>query len=396
LSISLPPQSNCIIKKLFILFSFAISISFISCSDSKEPRKLPKMFYPVAVLETGKEPSYIITDDFSGDGNLDLISTNSGDDTLSYFKGKGDGTFDDQIILRTGDNPICVGGADFNGDKLPDLAVLNYGDQNIHIYLNTGGGSFKNTGKFLSPGKIPINLITADVNNDGFSDIVVTMRYHKIVLLLGLGKGHFAEPKSYPVKGQPTGLVTGDYNNDGFPDIAAALAGSGNVGVQIYWGKGNNRFEGSDIFRGGGQPLAIANIEVNSDGLMDLVTASNSTHIIAVFENQGDNTFKRLKPFASGEFPKFIFAADFSGDGFDDIVVSNSTFDTISMVLGRGDGSFTYPPIYHPVNEYPQGMAIGDFNKDGMLDLATTCRDKTLVDVMLRRNILYPSAVVKS
>ncbi len=354
------------------------------------------MFYPAAVLETGKEPSYIITEDFSGDGNLDLISTNSGDDTLSYFKGKGDGTFDDQIILRTGDNPICVGAADFNGDKLPDLAVLNYGDQNIHIYLNTGGGSFKNTGKFLSPGKIPINLITADVNDDGFFDIVVTMRYHKIVIILGLGKGHFAEPKPYPVKGQPTGLVTGDYNNDGFPDIAAALAGSGNVGVQIYWGKGNNRFEGSDVFRGGGQPLAIANIEVNSDGLMDLVTASNSTHIIAVFENQGNQTFKRLKPFASGEFPKFIIAADFSGDGLDDIAVSNSTFDTISMVLGRGDGSFTYPPIYHPVNEYPQGMAIGDFNNDGMLDLATTCRDKTLVDVMLRRNMLYPTVAVKS
>lgn len=396
MSISIPTTNNCIIKKFFIFISFAVSISLISCSGSKEPRQLPKMFYPAAVLETGKEPSYIITEDFSGDGNLDLISTNSGDDTLSYFKGKGDGTFDDQIILRTGDNPICVGAADFNGDKLPDLAVLNYGDQNIHIYLNTGGGSFKNTGKFLSPGKIPINLITADVNDDGFFDIVVTMRYHKIVIILGLGKGHFAEPKPYPVKGQPTGLVTGDYNNDGFPDIAAALAGSGNVGVQIYWGKGNNRFEGSDVFRGGGQPLAIANIEVNSDGLMDLVTASNSTHIIAVFENQGNQTFKRLKPFASGEFPKFIIAADFSGDGLDDIAVSNSTFDTISMVLGRGDGSFTYPPIYHPVNEYPQGMAIGDFNNDGMLDLATTCRDKTLVDVMLRRNMLYPTVAVKS
>ncbi len=396
MSTRLLSRNSYIFIKLCILFGCAISLLLVSCSESKKPRKLPKLFYPVAVLETGKEPSYIITEDFSGDGNLDLISTNSGNDTLSYFKGKGDGTFNEQIILKTGDNPICIGHADFNGDKLPDLAVLNYGDQNIHIYLNTGNGSFRNTGKLIKPGKIPINLITADVNNDGFSDIVVTMRYHKIVLLLGMGKGHFAEPKSYPVKGQPTGLVSGDYNKDGLPDIAAALAGSGNVGVQIYWGKGNNRFEGSDVFRGGGQPLAIANIDANSDGQMDLVTASNSTHIIAVFENQGDETFKRLKPFASGEFPKFIIAADFSGDGHDDIAVSNSTLDTISMVLGRGDGSFTYPPIYHPVDEYPQGMAIGDFNKDGMLDLAATCRDKDLVDVMLRRNMLYPSVAVKS
>ena len=93
------------------------------------------MFYPVAVLETGKEPSYIITDDFSGDGNLDLISTNSGDDTLSYFKGKGDGTFDDQIILRTGDNPICVGGADFNGDGRMDIAVVLYQKKILEVFL---------------------------------------------------------------------------------------------------------------------------------------------------------------------------------------------------------------------------------------------------------------------
>jgi hypothetical protein len=383
-------------KTLYLFFGIVSFLALISCSGSKEPRKLPKLFYPVAILDTGKEPSYLVTEDFDGDGHLDLISTNSGDDTLSYFKGKGDGTFSDQIIMKTGDNPICVAHGDFNGDKLPDLAVLNYGDQNIHIYLNSGGGSFKNTGKFLSPGKIPINLISSDINNDGFADLVVTMRYHKIVVILGLGRGYFAEPKSYPVKGQPTGLVTADYNNDGFPDIAAALAGSGNVGVQIYWGKGNNRFEGSQVFRGGGQPLAVANIDANSDGLIDLVTASNSTHVIAVFENQGDETFKRLKQFASGEFPKFIVAADFSGDGIDDIAVSNSTFDTISMVLGRGDSSFTYPPIYHPVSEYPQGIAIGDFNNDGMLDLATSCRDKMVVDVMLRRNMQYPSVSVSS
>ena len=87
-------------------------------------------------------------------------------------------------------------------------------------------------------------------------------------------------------------------------------------------------------------------------------------------------------------------AADFTGDGNPDLAVSNATLDTISMVLGRGDGSFTYPPIYHHVDEYPQGIIIGDFNKDGLMDMAITCRDKELVNVLLKKNMVNPKVSV--
>ena len=356
---------------------------------------MPKLFYVGAVMDTGKEPSFIVTEDFDEDGNLDLISLNTGEDSFSYFKGNGDGTFHDQIIFRTGHNPICIAYGKFNGDQHIDLAVLNYADQTIHIYINTGFGSFKNTGKILKPGKIPINVISYDFNMDGFDDLAVTMRYHKVILHWGKGNGYFSEGTAVPLGGQPTGITYGDYNGDSKPDIAVALAGSGNVGTQIMWGKGNNKFETSKVFRGGGQPIAITNIDANSDGHMDLVTASNSTHALATFMNQGDETFKNLKHFASGEFPKFIVSADFTGDGNPDLAVSNATLDKISVELGRGDGTFTYPPIYHHVDEYPQGIAVGDFNRDGLIDLAITCRDKMMINVLLKKNMVNPSTVPK-
>ena len=107
--------------------------------------------------------------------------------------------------------------------------------------------------------------------------------------------------------------------------------------------------------------------------------------------NNGDETFKTLRDFASGNFPKFVVAADFSGDGVDDIVVSNSVDDWISVSLGKGDGTFTYPPVFHPVDQHPQGLAVGDFDADGILDLAVSCRDKLVIDILLGKNVQLPS-----
>ena len=160
-------------KKIFLCLLVLWWGLFLGCPAKKAEKPLPKLFYIGAVMDAGKEPSFIVTEDFDEDGNLDIISLNTGDDSFSYYKGNGDGTFRDHIIFKTGDNPICIAYGRFNGDSHLDLAVLNYADQTIHIYINTGFGSFKNTGKFLKPGKIPLNLIAHDFNMDGFDDLAV-------------------------------------------------------------------------------------------------------------------------------------------------------------------------------------------------------------------------------
>jgi len=372
------------------VFSVLILIPLLLGCPPKRREPMPMMFIVGFSMETGAEPSFLITEDFNQDGNLDLVVTNSGDNTFSYFKGVGDGTFENQLVFKTGQDPICIVAGYFNGDGYLDLAVLNYADQTINVYLNSQGGSFKHTGEFIKPGKIPINFAAGDFNGDGLSDLAVTLRYHKVVVLIGKGNGNFREPVSYPVKGQPTGIVAGDYNNDKKKDLAVALAGSGNTGVELLWGKGDGTFEPSQRFKGGGQPLTILNVDLNGDGYTDMVTSSNVLHALTALINNRDGTFNTLKDFASGNFPKFAAAADFSGDGIPDLAVSNSTDDLISISLGNGDGTFTYPPVYHPADEYPQGLAVGDFNKDGLIDLATSCRDKGMIDILLKKNMVNP------
>ena len=377
-------------KKYNVLALMLLVLILFGCPPPKAQKKMPRIFLLSNTLEAGIEPSFIITDDFNRNQMLDLVVVNSGGHSFSFYKGNGDGSFNEQLVYKTGRGPICLAAEDYNKDGYKDIAVLNYEDQTIQIFLNTKLGSFKKTNQTLKPGKIPINMISGDFNNDGSPDIAVTMRFYQVVILLGKGNGFFNEPVTFNVKGQPTGIVVGDYNKDDNMDIAVGLAGSGNTGVQILWGKGDGKFDGSKVFKGGKQPLTVVNIDVNNDGYLDLVTSSNSLHALTTLINNKDKTFSSLRDFASGNFPKFVVAADFTGDGFEDIAVSNATDDQISVSLGKGDGTFTYPPIYHHVNEHPQGMAVGDFNGDGLIDIATSCRDKNMVDILTKKNMINP------
>jgi len=374
---------------------FLTFLSVIGCPPaSQSKKKMAPLFRISTVLDTGKEPSFLVADDFDIDGNLDLVVLNSGEHTMSVYKGKGDGSFKDQVQYKTGADPICLAVADFNSDGFKDIAELNYQDQDIQIFLNTSRGGFKNTGKVIKPGKIPINLIAGDFNEDGYPDLAVSLRFHKVAILFGKGTGRFKDPVTMPVKGQPTGLVVDDYNHDKHVDVAVALAGSGHVGVEILWGDGKGQFEKSKVFKGGGQPLTVANVDANNDGFMDLVTSSNSLHAMTMLMNNKDKTFKTLRDFSAGEFPKFVVAKDFTGDGIVDLAVSNSTHDTVAVTLGRGDGTFVYPPIKHFVDEYPQGLVAGDFDKDGRMDVAVSNRDKNLLTVMLKKNTAQPRQFV--
>ena len=144
-------------KTILLFFVIGLILSVAGCpSPGKTRKKMPRLFTSNFVMETGADPSFIISEDFNRDGEVDLIVTNSGHNTLSYFKGKGDGTFKDQIIMRTGEDPICVVAADFNNNGYLDLAVLNYRDQTISLYFNSRFGNFKKTNILLKPGKFPL------------------------------------------------------------------------------------------------------------------------------------------------------------------------------------------------------------------------------------------------
>ncbi len=112
--------------------------------------------------------------------------------------------------------------------------------------------------------------------------------------------------------------------------------------------------------------------DFNGDGLVDLAVADYGDDFgngqgMSVLLGQGDGTFQPAIHYAAGSGPKSVAVGDFNGDGLLDLAVANG--GSVSVFLGSSDGSFQ-PAQNFAAGLGPESVAVGDFNGDGILDLA--------------------------
>lgn len=185
----------------------------------------------ISIGSSGYELDGIASGDFNGDGIQDLVTVNTGYDTLTVLLGNGDGTFQTGVTYNTGENPLSVAVGDFNGDGILDLATANEYDGSVSILLGKGDGSFEGAVAY-GVGYYPVSVVTGDFNADGDSDLaVVNGGDNTVSVLLGKGDGTFASALSLPVGNSPKPLVAIDFTGDGLPDLAVVNEGDLTVSV---------------------------------------------------------------------------------------------------------------------------------------------------------------------
>src|SRR5271157_711432 len=84
---------------------------------------------------------------------------------------------------------------------------------------------------------------------------------------------------------------------------------------------------------------------------------------------QSTSLFSTVANNPVGSAPLAVATGDFNGDGIPDMAVTNSGGNSVTILLGYGDGNF-WPVWNYPVGTYPAAIVTGDFNHDGNLDLA--------------------------
>jgi hypothetical protein len=190
----------------------------------------------------------------------------------------------------------------------------------------------------------------------------------------------FLPPATFPVGVNPRAVAVADFNNDGKPDLAVVNGGQASAfpgSLSVLLGNGDGSFQPAvttNIVNAGpgqGNALSLAVGDFNGDHLPDVaVTTSGSTgnSAVEVLLSRGDGAFQPNHQVLSvGQIPLSVAVGDFDRNGALDLVTANSQ-GTLSLLLGNGDGTFK-PRVDLAVGAAPRAVAVGDFNGDGLLDV---------------------------
>jgi len=320
--------------------------------------------------------------DFTSDGQLDLLAFGfSGQARL--FVGNGAGGFvGGAAFSGTGDARDVTTG-DFNNDGKLDFAVNSPGPR---VFLGDGAGNFS----AQTPADLLYNsvsgIVSGDFNGDGKLDLAVSTLTNSstssgITVFMGVGNGTFLTGTAYLQSAKlasfaNTALVSGDFNGDGLLDLAYGndvSLSSFVPQVSVMLGQGGGTFGAFQSYPTLHDVVSMVSGDFNGDGRLDLIAAGRGTPASTLLLGNSAGSFGAGIPIPSIVFflPGQMRTGNFNGDGkLDFAVPTASNISAVVVLLGRGDGSFD-SGTYHGETAGPaNGLATGDFNGDGKLDLA--------------------------
>jgi hypothetical protein len=272
--------------------------------------------------------------------------------------------------------PSSVALGDVNNDGHLDMVDSSQNGWYLTVRLGNGDGSFGAPSSFGSGSYQPQQIAIADLNGDGDLDVIAANSLGgvygtgSVTVMLGHGDGTFDPAVGYFAGTNNSALAIGDVDGDGTPDIVTTSMDDS--AVHVLRNNGDGTFGPDVSYVVGNGPRGVALGDFNGDGALDIVTTSfydYSGNQVTVLTNHGDGTFDPGVHYFGGNYAYGVAVGDVNADGALDILATNYYDDTVAVLDNNGDGTFASPTFLYAAGYYPAAVALGDLNGDGALDV---------------------------
>ncbi len=299
-------------------------------------------------------------------------------------------------VIDVGVAPSSVVAGDFNNDGKTDLAVLNElqpdscytfdGKGTIQILLGHGAGDFSTVSSTCLPNNLGTvglpYLMAADINGDGKLDIAAEWYsegegFSNLEFYLGNGQGMLSDTSSIILSDDDFAVTPafGDFNRDGDLDFVFPSGDSAFPGLLVYFSNGKGSFSlegGNGLVYGRG----VITGDFNGDGILDLALLGSDVRgtpagplVILLGTGGGSFVEDTTQPATTLVNPVSVTTGDFNGDGILDLAFADSGSTALTVLLGNGDGTFTQKAGQPDAGQATTFITSADLNGDGKLDL---------------------------
>jgi len=281
-------------------------------------------FMETDTLSVGTQPWDVIAVEFDGINGPDLFTVNRTSQDISMLLNNGIGSFFTVIPYLLTFQPFAIEAADVDNQNGVDLIVVG-GDDDLYVLRNDGAGLVAQEDVYSIPG-FPNDVAAADLNNDLAVDLVITLpSADRIAVAFNDGTGNFVTPApTFPAGSIPACCVVVPLDADNFPDVAVTNFANPGLGpISILRNNGNETFAPPVAFGGFTAVSDLAAADLDDDGDNDLVTVTELGGRVFTLRNNGAGSFLEIDDFPAGGLSFRIAVADVDGDDDNDILSAN-------------------------------------------------------------------------
>ncbi|MEC9374541.1 MAG: FG-GAP-like repeat-containing protein, partial [Planctomycetota bacterium] len=335
----------------------------------------------------------VVAADYDDDGDLDILAADVFENLIRIFVSDGmvNPSFSETQLEPTTLGPLVIVPVDLNSDGDLDLALASFFDAGISWFDSNGmkGNDLDFTERIIDTADTPFERATAmtaaDMNEDGRPDLVAALREPDQVVWYknngGVTPGFTRFTVSTDAAGVRSVQVV-DLDGDGDMDVLASLSGPGEFVWYESTGGFNPTYTRHVIGRLKYVAWSATAADIDGDGDMDVIGASDGDNRVTFFENVGGSPleFRESRVSIEALAARAAISVDIDNDGVLEILAASRNDDTVSWFEKvfdacsgdiDGDGSVNSSDLAFLLGSW--GAAPGnpsDFNGDGVVNAA--------------------------